>query len=104
MAHRRTSQREKTKGETAFYGDFLPRWSCIHFLNQRMDFRTEVDLSSAVQRTKRGENESKQATREGSRQTLTEAAGGRAEGRQLSSGSEEKRAQGGRDQGELLKT
>lgn len=26
-----------------------------------MDFRAEVDLSSAVQRTKRGENESKQA-------------------------------------------
>ena len=27
-----------------------------------MDFRAEVDLSSAVQRTNRGENESKQAT------------------------------------------
>ena len=32
------------------------------FFNQRMDFRAEVDLSSAVQRTNRGENESKQAT------------------------------------------
>ena len=42
-----------------------------------MDFRAEVDLSSAIQRTNRGENESKQATgKAAGRASLRQGVGG----------------------------